>query len=85
MIDSLPGFPDGVSLAKDGNFWITLVAPNQSFIKVLPYRSAPPYISLILCLQVLLIRSSTAVTNCHKLSRAWHGVFDSYAAPTELA
>ncbi|KAL3155800.1 hypothetical protein ABBQ32_012813 [Trebouxia sp. C0010 RCD-2024] len=41
MIDSLPGFPDGVSLAVDGNFWITLVAPNQPFVKVLPYRCAP--------------------------------------------
>ena len=41
MIDSLPGFPDGVSLAEDGNFWITLVAPKQPFVKVLPYRSAP--------------------------------------------
>lgn len=40
MIDSLPGFPDGVSLAEDGNFWITLVAPNQPFVKLLPYRSA---------------------------------------------
>ena len=38
LIDSLPGFPDGVSLAEDGNFWITLAAPNQAFVKILPYR-----------------------------------------------
>ena len=38
MIDSLPGFPDGVSLAEDGNFWIALTAPDQAFVKILPYR-----------------------------------------------
>lgn len=46
MIDSLPGFPDGVSLAEDGNFWITLAGPNQPFVKVLPFRSAPPQPSI---------------------------------------
>ena len=40
MIDSLPGFPDGVSLAEDGNFWIALAAPDQAFVKILPYRCA---------------------------------------------
>ena len=47
MIDSLPGFPDGVSLAEDGNFWITLAGPNQPFVKLLPYRSAHPNISSV--------------------------------------
>ena len=38
LISCLPGFPDGVSVSEDGNFWIALVAPDQPFVKILPYR-----------------------------------------------
>ena len=38
LISSLPGFPDGLSLSEDGNFWVTLAGPNQPFVKILPYR-----------------------------------------------
>lgn len=39
LISSLPGFPDGLSLSEDGNFWVTLAGPNQPFVKILPYRA----------------------------------------------
>ena len=38
LISSLPGFPDGISLSEDGNFWIAMVAPNQAFVHILPFR-----------------------------------------------
>ena len=40
LIANLPGFPDGVSVAEDGNFWITLAGTgHQPLVKLLPYRS----------------------------------------------
>lgn len=40
LITNLPGFPDGVSLAEDGNFWITLAGTgHQPLVKLLPYGS----------------------------------------------
>ena len=38
LISSLPGFPDGISLSEDGNFWIAMVAPTQAFVHILPFR-----------------------------------------------
>lgn len=29
LIDNLPGMPDGMQRASDGNFWITLVAADK--------------------------------------------------------
>lgn len=41
LITNLPGFPDGMSVAEDGNFWVTLAGTgHQPLVKLLPYRSA---------------------------------------------
>lgn len=37
LIDQLPGFPDGVSLAEDGNFFVALVAGPSPALKILQY------------------------------------------------
>jgi hypothetical protein len=34
LIDTLPGFPDGVDSAAGGSFWISLVAPVTPFMKL---------------------------------------------------
>lgn len=42
LLDGLPGYPDGVTRASDGAFWVALIAPNS-----LPARlisNAPPLV-----------------------------------------
>ena len=81
MIDSLPGFPDGVSLAEDGNFWITLAAPNQPFVKVLPYR----------CVHLGNISSWPAASahpllhSCHKLHQHLTVAIGTHILPSNAA
>ncbi|KAG2486526.1 hypothetical protein HYH03_014827 [Edaphochlamys debaryana] len=38
LIERLPGFPDGISLASDGNFWVALVVPMNKLPVVLQYK-----------------------------------------------
>ncbi|GMH38773.1 hypothetical protein BSKO_06657 [Bryopsis sp. KO-2023] len=38
LIDSLPGFPDGIARSSDGNFWVSIVAPPSPILKLLPYK-----------------------------------------------
>ncbi|EFJ42499.1 strictosidine synthase [Volvox carteri f. nagariensis] len=40
LIDRLPGFPDGIARASDGNFWVALVAPVTSVPKLLRFKLA---------------------------------------------
>ena len=39
LLGGLPGFPDGVSLASDGNFWVSLPSPTVPVVKMLSSRS----------------------------------------------
>ncbi|GFR47987.1 hypothetical protein Agub_g9811, partial [Astrephomene gubernaculifera] len=39
LIDRLPGFPDGISRASDGNLWVALVAPVTALPKLLKYKA----------------------------------------------
>jgi hypothetical protein len=40
LIDRLPGFPDGVSLAADGHsFWVALVAPVTALPRLLRFKA----------------------------------------------
>ncbi|MEW5316240.1 MAG: hypothetical protein WDW38_007621 [Sanguina aurantia] len=38
LIDRLPGFPDGISRAPDGSFWVALVSRPSPVLKYLRYR-----------------------------------------------
>lgn len=38
LISNLPGFPDGISVAPDGNFWIALVAPSLPSWNLLRFK-----------------------------------------------
>ncbi|GIL73771.1 hypothetical protein Vretimale_5363 [Volvox reticuliferus] len=38
LIDRLPGFPDGISLASDGNIWVALVVPVKTLPKLLVFK-----------------------------------------------
>lgn len=40
LLDGLPGFPDGVSRASDGAFWVALIASNSLPVRLL--INAPP-------------------------------------------
>ncbi|KAG1670192.1 hypothetical protein FOA52_014968 [Chlamydomonas sp. UWO 241] len=40
LIDALPAFPDGISTAPDGGFWLALVAPRPPIYKLLRYKLA---------------------------------------------
>ena len=46
-ISSLPGFPDGISQSKDGNYWVAMAGPNQPFVKALPYRFVASAVMLL--------------------------------------
>lgn len=46
LVDNLPGFPDGVSRAPDGSFWVSLVAPHPPFLHYL--FASPPAVSRVL-------------------------------------
>lgn len=38
LITHLPGFPDGITSSSDGNFWLSLIAPDQPLIRrLMPY------------------------------------------------
>lgn len=39
LISNLPGMPDGISTAPDGNFWIALVSPSVSFWNLLRFKT----------------------------------------------
>lgn len=39
LIDRLPGFPDGVSRAPDGNLWVAVVAPVMPIVKLLRFKA----------------------------------------------
>ena len=38
LLRGLPGFPDGVSLASDGNFWVSLPSSTVPVVKMLSSR-----------------------------------------------
>ena len=38
LLRGLPGFPDGVSLASDGNFWVSLPSSTVPIVKMLSSR-----------------------------------------------
>eukprot|EP00891_Asterochloris_glomerata_P003773 jgi/Astpho2/3773/e_gw1.00060.44.1_t len=38
LLRGLPGFPDGVSLASDGNFWVSMPSPTVPVVKLLSSR-----------------------------------------------
>ena len=38
LIEHLPGFPDGMSTAPDGDFWIAMIAPPPLFWKIMPFH-----------------------------------------------
>lgn len=41
MVDCLPGYPDGVTTASDGNFWVVLPAARVKLLDfLLPWRFA---------------------------------------------
>lgn len=40
FINELPGYPDGISRASDGSFWISIVAPPSPLTTFIPYRGA---------------------------------------------
>lgn len=41
IVNRLPGYPDGVSLAPDGNFWVAIVTDHNALLNtVAPYRLA---------------------------------------------
>ncbi len=35
LIDGLPGFPDGISRAADGNFWLAVLTPRIPVVPLL--------------------------------------------------
>ncbi|GLC34854.1 hypothetical protein PLESTM_000247100 [Pleodorina starrii] len=39
LIDRLPGFPDGLATASDGNLWVALVAPVNALPKLLRFKA----------------------------------------------
>ena len=40
-MDSLPGYPDGVSRSRDNkSFWVAIVTPPSLLGKMAPYRCA---------------------------------------------
>lgn len=46
LIDNLPGFPDGISRASDGNFWLSIVgriSPIGRFLHYKPVRAFMAY------------------------------------------
>ena len=39
LVEGLPGAPDGITVASDGNFWLSLIVPASPIMKYLgPYR-----------------------------------------------
>lgn len=41
LVKDLPGFPDGISRASDGNFWLSIVVPPVPLlVKAIPYKYA---------------------------------------------
>ena len=46
LVDRLPGYPDGISRAPDGGFWLGLVAPLSPMMRLLgPHRWARQLVS----------------------------------------
>lgn len=56
LIDSLPGFPDGLSRSRDGQgFWVSVVMPKIVLAKALPLpRSAVPLLACRSCMKAAL-------------------------------
>ena len=44
VIDRLPGFPDGISRASDGNYWLCLVAPLSPLLPLLKLGAPVRYL-----------------------------------------
>jgi sugar lactone lactonase YvrE len=40
LVKELPGFPDGITTAADGNFWVGLVVPKMPIVDWLESRRA---------------------------------------------
>ena len=46
FIEALPGMPDGITEASDGNFWLSLVAPiSPDLTKII--TDTPPLVRLV--------------------------------------
>jgi hypothetical protein len=80
LLENLPGAPDGVSTAPDGNFWVALVSPIPPIAKLLrdptvralyawlPAWARPP---LKKWGAVVKVSHFAAVAECSGLGREW--------------
>ena len=63
LLDALPGFPDGLARASDGNFWLAIIAPARP-LWALSRLSRPARWALAWLLQVgMSVRRSSLTDN----------------------